>query len=1076
MPVEFLSEEQERHYGHFAGEPSPAQLARYFFLDDTDRTFTNQRRGSHTRLGFALQLGTVRFLGTFLTPGELAEVPVAVISHVAAQLGITDSPGNLQRYLERETTAREHSLEIQQRYGYRSFSDQPWHFRLVRWLYARTWLGSERPSLLFDLTTGWLAERKILLPGVSILARLVAAVRDRSSSRLWHALSKALDKEQRARLEALLVLPLPAQNDSTHTYRPTKHERQTPLDRLRNSPVNISSNGLLKALERLAEVRAVGVNTINLSWVPPNQLKVLARYAALARAQALSRMGDERRIASLLAFVVVLEATSQDDALDLLDQLTSSLLARAVKSGQKDRLYTLPELDEAALKLGEACQVLVDPAVADLLVREKAYSRIPLPDILAAIALVQHLARPAQDKDNYYQELLKRYVTVRRFWPKLVSTITFSGVQAGQPVLDALAFLRKLETNRPSAPAPNGNGNSQTNPEQNQEPPQEQAAVLEQQPEPQPQPDLDKPQSQTETQTQVQEQLRMAEAPREVVNRAWQALVFQKHHQPHDRRFYTFCVLQRLQDNLQRRDIFVSPSERYADPRIKLLQGEAWQAARALVCRSLNRSEDPKVELETWTSQLDEAYLRTAANIPLNSGVRITQHNGQDRVVLTQLEKLPESASLVSLKNSVAAMLPRVDLAEAVLEIQSRTGFASEFTHISEANARVEDLELSICAVLVAEACNIGLEPLINQQLPALTRSRLAWVQQNYIRADTITRANARLVEAQSKLALAQAWGGGEVASADGLRFSVPIKTLNAGPNSKYFGSGRGVTFYNFLSNQFSGIHALVIPGTLRDAPYLLEGVLEQQTILAPSEIMSDTSGYSDIIFGLFFLLGYQFSPRLADVGGTRYWRMNNATHYGLLEGVARHQLNTKLIERNWEDVLRVTGSLKMGTVKATELIRVLQAGGRTSTLGRAIGEVGRIAKSLFLLGYLDDENYRRRILTQLNRGETRHTLARAIFHGKRGELRQRYREGQEDQLGALGLLLNVCVLWNTQYMDLSVKGLKSPDQEIKPEDIGRLSPLGYEHINMLGRYQFTLPEGLKTGAFRELRKPDIVE
>lgn len=833
MPVEFLTQEQERHYGHFAGEPSPAQLARYFFLDDPDRQLIDQRRGTHTRLGFALQLCSVRFLGTFLAPGELAEVPLAVVAHLAAALDIADPSSNLKRYLERETTAREHSLEIQKHYGYHSFNDQPWHFRLVRWLYSRTWVGSERPSLLFDLTTAWLVERKILLPGVSILARLVAAVRDRSSSRLWQGLSKAPNKEQRASLEALLVVPSPVEGQRV--------ERQTPLDRLRNSPVNISSNGLLKALERVAEVRGVGVSKLNLSWVPPSRLKVLARHAALSRAQALSRMGEERRIASLLAFVIVLEATSQDDSLDLLDQLTNSLLAHAELSGKKDRLYTLPQLDEAALKLGEACQVLVDQAIEDLQVREKAYDRIPRLDILAAIALVQRLAHPPQDKDNYYQEMLKRYVTVRRFWPKLLSTISFSGIQAGQPVLDALVFLRKLEIKRPRKVKEN---------ETEAKLAQDQAEVGgengQQEPEPESSPV-------PESQNQAQDQLKMAEAPREVVNRAWQSLVFQKHHQPHDRRFYTFCVLQRLQDSLQRRDIFVSPSERYGDPRIKLLQGDAWQAARPLVCRSLNRSEDPLVELKAWTSQLDEAYVRTAANIPLNNRVRIEQKDGQDRLVLTQLEKLPESASLVNLKNSVASLLPRVELAEVVLEIQSRTNFASEFTHISEANSRVADLEVSICAVLIAEACNIGLDPLINPQVEALTRNRLAWVQQNYIRADTITLANARLVEAQSKVTLAQAWGGGEVASADGLRFSVPVKTLNAGPNSKYFGSGRGVTFYNFLSNQFSGIHALVIPGTMRDAPYLLEGVLEQQTVLSPTEIMSDTSGYSDIIFGLFF-------------------------------------------------------------------------------------------------------------------------------------------------------------------------------------------------------------------------------
>ncbi len=113
--------------------------------------------------------------------------------------------------------------------------------------------------------------------------------------------------------------------------------------------------------------------------------------------------------------------------------------------------------------------------------------------------------------------------------------------------------------------------------------------------------------------------------------------------------------------------------------------------------------------------------------------------------------------------------MPRVDLAEVILEIQARTNFASEFVHLSETQARVEDLPLSVCAVLLAEACNIGLEPVIQRTVPALKWYRLSWIQQNYIRADTISRANIRLVEAQSKIAIASEWGGGEVASADGL-------------------------------------------------------------------------------------------------------------------------------------------------------------------------------------------------------------------------------------------------------------------------------------------------------------------
>ncbi|MEI5083357.1 Tn3 family transposase, partial [Pseudomonas aeruginosa] len=113
-------------------------------------------------------------------------------------------------------------------------------------------------------------------------------------------------------------------------------------------------------------------------------------------------------------------------------------------------------------------------------------------------------------------------------------------------------------------------------------------------------------------------------------------------------------------------------------------------------------------------------------------------------------------------------------------------GFTHEFAHVSESGARAQDLHISLCAVLMAEACNIGLEPLIKHIIPALTRHRLSWVKQNYLRAETLVSANARLVDFQSTLELAGRWGGGEVASADGMRFVTPVKTINSGSNRKY--------------------------------------------------------------------------------------------------------------------------------------------------------------------------------------------------------------------------------------------------------------------------------------------------
>ena len=334
MPVEFLSDEQAAGFGRFAGELSRADLERFFYLDAADRDLIAPRRGDYNRLGFAVQLGTVRFLGAFLT--DSLDVPSGVIEYLATQLQITD-PQVVTRYTQRVSTVHEHAREIRAAYGYRDF-DSPLTEELTLYLYARAWTHGEGSIVLFEHATTWLRRERVLLPGVSVLARLVASVRDQATLELHDAVGTAsgiVDPGLPSVLRGLLATE--------------QGERLSRLELLRAGPTRLSGPSLDKALQRVAAVRMLGAGTVNLSGLPAARVRALARYGMGAKAQTLQRLAEPRRTATLVVTVAALEAAAVDDALDLFDLLmTTKILRPSQRAAGADRLTKMVELEKAS--------------------------------------------------------------------------------------------------------------------------------------------------------------------------------------------------------------------------------------------------------------------------------------------------------------------------------------------------------------------------------------------------------------------------------------------------------------------------------------------------------------------------------------------------------------------------------------------------------------------------------------------------------------------------------------------------------------------------------------------------------
>ena len=192
----------------------------------------------------------------------------------------------------------------------------------------------------------------------------------------------------------------------------------------------------------------------------------------------------------------------------------------------------------------------------------------------------------------------------------------------------------------------------------------------------------------------------------------------------------------------------------------------------------------------------------------------------------------------------------------------------------------------------------------------ALTRDRLAQVDQHYLRPENCAAANAVLIEAQAAIGLAQTWGGGMVAAVDGMRFVVPVRTADARPNPKYFARKRGVNWLNMISDQAVGLAGKVISGTPKDTLHVVDLVYNPDGGPRPEVLITDQGSYSDVVFGIVTLLGFDYRPVLADLPDAKLWRINASADYGTLGKTARGRVDLDKIRRHWPDILRVIASV----------------------------------------------------------------------------------------------------------------------------------------------------------------------
>lgn len=910
-----------------------------------------------------------------------------LVNFVADQLKISTKAWD--EYGKRDQTRREHLVELQSIFGFRTFSRE-YYPLFVNSLADLAWQTDKGIVLATALVQSFRAQR-ILLPSINVIERICAEAITNASRRVYCSLTECLTKEHLQRLNALL---LPKENSKT-----------TVLAWLRESPGAAKARHILEHIERLKAIRALDLPDGLDRMIHQNRLLKLAREGRQMTAQDLSKFEPNRRYATIIALILETHATLIDEIIEMHDRIIGNLFSRSQRNKEKNFQQSGKSINEKLrlyYRIGnalvEAKQTGSDPFAA-------IESVVPWEAFTQSLTDTNKLA-PSEDFD-YLGHIKNGYSQIRRYAPSLLDILQLKANPALREVLEAVDVIKSMNAN----------------------------------------------------------QLRKVpkEAPTGFVRKRWEKFIFCD--DGIDRCFYELCVLSELKNALRSGDIWVYGSRQFKDFEEYLLPAEKFaalkEAEQSPIAVTNDCSQYLQERLLLLEQQLDTVNRLAETNelpgaIFTASGLKITP--------LTNA--VPIEAEALALQ--VYSMLPRVKITELLVEVDEWIGFTKHFKHIK--NNETPSDKCLLLTVILADAINLGLRKMADS-CPGITYAKLSWLQAWHIRDETYSAALSELTNAQFYHPFASNWGEGTTSSSDGQRFKTAGHAGDRRNINPKYGSDPGVQFYSHISDQYAPFHTKVINVGVRDATYVLDGLLYHESDMRIEEHYTDTSGFTDHVFGLMHLLGFRFAPRIRDLADKRLFVVDSKKECSTINTMIGDAINVKLIMSHWNEILRLAASIKQGTVTASLILRKLGSYPRQNGLARALRELGRIERTLFTLDWLQNIELRRRVNAGLKKGEAKNTLARVVFFNRLGEMRERSFENQRYRASGLNLVIAAIVLWNTVYLERSGQYLKDHGHSVDENLLKHLSPLGWEHINLTGDYVWRNDKMMGKGEFRALHK-----
>jgi TnpA family transposase len=520
-----------------------------------------------------------------------------------------------------------------------------------------------------------------------------------------------------------------------------------------------------------------------------------------------------------------------------------------------------------------------------------------------------------------------------------------------------------------------------------------------------------------------------------------------------DRRALEVCIFCHVADALKSGDLYAPGSGAFDDYRKQLLP---WDQCKPLLnnyCQAVGLPISGGDFVAALRHRLDDLAPQVDNDFPGNSELTIDL-DGTPHLKRQKTTPLPEG--LRAFQEAVHARMPERHLLDILKHVHHWVPYTRHFGPPSGSDSKLRDAVQRYLFTVFGFGCNLGASQTASHAPGNVNRQALQRINAQHIDTGKLESAVADIINEYIRFELPGFWGAANVAIADGTQMDLRENNLLGERHIRYGGYG-GIA-YHHISATYIALFSKFIACGVWEAVYILDALLENKSELQPDTVHADTQGQSEPVFGLAHLLGIKLFPRMRNWNDVTFYRADKGTVYHHIDALFTNSIDWNLIETHWRDMMQVVLSIHAGKILPSTLLHRLGSQSRQNKLNRAFRELGRAERTMFLLRYLSEAEFRQSIRAETTKVESYNDFLDWIGFGS-PVLKSGDPVEQTKQIKYMDLVANTVMLHNVSDLTNGLTAMAAEGWPLTKELVGRLSPYIREHIRRFGQYSLDMDD-----------------